>query len=203
MKKFFLCWKCVWSSLSKIHLVDKCLLLFMTILLFQSAYYLFAGGTPTSEIGSIDLIFRTSSAAIFGYFLSANFIRHPNLPADNHTAGSKTITSPSDDPSKTKNKMGFAPPDASPEENPPGNIEFLKEPEEEDMISRLQIIIATAIGLFCLLVLIGLRDLSQFAPDMSGSSSSIATISQFRDYVSGCVGFLIGCPTNRADGSNS
>ena len=47
----------------------------MAVLLVQSAYSLFSGGKSAGEGGHIDVIVRTASAAVFGYFLSANFIR--------------------------------------------------------------------------------------------------------------------------------
>ena len=70
--------KCSWirPELAGIHLVDKCLILFMTILLIQSACTLLGFPGNTAQANEIDVIIRTSSAAIFGYFLSANFIRN-------------------------------------------------------------------------------------------------------------------------------
>ena len=59
---------------NRIPLVDKCLLVFFLALLTQSAYSLFSHNGTGSEIEHIDVIVRTSSAAIFGYILSANFI---------------------------------------------------------------------------------------------------------------------------------
>lgn len=60
----------------RIHPVDKSLLLFMLILLLQSAVNLFLPASGSSITGDIDIVVRTSAAAIFGYFLSANFIGH-------------------------------------------------------------------------------------------------------------------------------
>ena len=60
---------------------------------------------------------------------------------------------------------------------------------------RLQILIATVIGVFCLVTLILMRDLGG-GSDAGWSATAAATITQFRDFVSGCVGFLIGCPTS-------
>ena len=57
------------------HLVDKCLLIFMAALLIQSACNLFFPAVVGAAADDIDIIVRTSSAAIFGYFLSANFAR--------------------------------------------------------------------------------------------------------------------------------
>ena len=74
MKKLLFCRKCLCAALNRIPLVDKCLLVFFLVLLTQSAYSLFSHNGTGSEIEHIDVIVRTSSAAIFGYILSANFI---------------------------------------------------------------------------------------------------------------------------------
>ena len=74
MKKLLFCRKCLCAALNRIPLVDKCLLVFFLVLLTQSAYSLFSHNGTGTEIEHIDVIVRTSSAAIFGYILSANFI---------------------------------------------------------------------------------------------------------------------------------
>lgn len=48
-------------------------MLIMLILLLQSAYNIFLDEPAYQEENTIDVIVRTSQAAIFGYFLSANF----------------------------------------------------------------------------------------------------------------------------------
>ena len=61
------------TALSGIHPVDRSLLLFMAVLLGQSAYSLFAPGSgPMAD--EIDIIVRTAAASIFGYFLSGSFL---------------------------------------------------------------------------------------------------------------------------------
>ena len=100
---------------------DLWLVIFLAVLLAQSAFSLFAPA-PVDGSGGIDVIVRTSAAAIFGYFLSSG-----------------------------------APP-----------------------AGRLRIRAVSCTGLFCLLTLLALR--------------AAATIAQLRDFVSGCVGFLIGSP---------
>ncbi|MGI6025414.1 MAG: hypothetical protein ACOX7G_00385 [Candidatus Scatomorpha sp.] len=57
----------------RIRLMDRCLLAYMAILLAQSAYSLFSAAALSTETSGIDIIVRTSTAAIFGYFLSANY----------------------------------------------------------------------------------------------------------------------------------
>ncbi len=141
-------WRRLRQAVSGIPLTDRCLILFMAILLGQSAYSLFAGAPGSPQSGDIDVIVRTASAAIFGYFLSARGRR----PAG---------------------KAGDGPGD--------------------HLVAA-----AAAIGLFCLVILLALRNLPPEDPAMAGSDSATATVAQFRDFVSGCVGLLIGVPAGRA-----
>lgn len=64
-----------------------------------------------------------------------------------------------------------------------------------DAGENVQILIAAGIGLFCLILLLIYRNMDQQAV-LSGSGTSAAA-AQLRDFISGCVGFLIGSPTER------
>lgn len=193
------------SALSRIHLVDKCLILFMAVLLAQSAFSLFFHNRDTSEITNIDVVVRTSSASIFGYFLSANFIRHDSSgqdpAADSGAVPELSSGSPPPDPAP-RNRIGFeaAPSESGPVTRGMGNIR-IKAEKEVLSANRLQIIAATAIGVFCLLSLLLLRNVAEWNALLASSTSIAATVAQFRDFVSGCVGFLIGCPTSQAKSS--
>lgn len=193
------------DGLKGIHLVDRCLILFMIVLLLQSAYSLFFKSSLGSESGSIDVIVRTSSAAIFGYFLSANFIRHASPTEKKKKSEIKQkeleeIQSSVLEDSK-KGQIGFLSSTKSGTKER-GEAEALQEIPEVKVAGKLQIVTATAIGLFCLIVLLLLRNVSQWKPDISETSSMTATVAQFRDFVSGCVGFLIGCPTDSSNQNN-
>lgn len=162
IKNFRFCFRCFIQAFSNIHMIDKCLIVIMALLLLQSVYSLVAGGALTAETNHIDTIIRTSAAAIFGYFLSANF-------------------------TNSKTKPVAAKEDTAQRYDPPS---FLKE-------NGLQVIIATIIGIFCIVVLILVRNIPLLNERMGASSSATATVVQLRDFVSGCVGFLIGCPTDK------
>lgn len=60
------CWK-------EISISDKALIIIMIILLIQCIFNLFTPEPTNSNSISINVIIRTSVAAIFGYFLSENF----------------------------------------------------------------------------------------------------------------------------------
>lgn len=197
MKKSNASHKLIRSYFSKVHLVDRCLLLFMLILLVQSAFSLFDATSSAGEIHTIDIIVRTSISGIFGYFLSANFIRHES---SGKRTGTKTETPAiieNEGNAAIKNSIGFTPPVPTPTLRT-GGADFTTVKNSEplkDTTGKLQIIVATSIGLFCLVMLILVRDLCSLQILDPSSSSFAATVSQFRDLVSGCVGFLIGCPT--------
>ena len=133
-------------AFSGVSPTDRWLMLFLAILLGQSAYSLFAGPGGSLESGDIDVIVRTASAAIFGYFLSARGRR------------------PAGGPDKADGCLAAA----------------------------------AAVGLFCLVVLLALRNLPPGDPAAAGSDSATATVAQFRDFVSGCVGLLIAVPAGQA-----
>lgn len=135
----------------RVRLMDWCLLVMMAILLAQSAYSLFSAPALGTETSSIDIIVRTSSAAIFGYFLSANYRRE--------------IT--------------------------PG------EGELDDAGNGLQVLTTSGIGIFCLVTLLAFRAAALRDPDLAATDSATATLAQFRDFVSGCVGCLIASPAGK------
>ena len=207
-KKFFckpaICYRCIKSGLTHIHLVDKCLMLFMLVLLLQSGYSIVFPAPNSAEIGNIDVIVRTSSAAIFGYFISANFIRTSSTGPSAKKPPAPTPPQPpqlsSDAPpaGAPVARIGFALPNqqvSAPDQPEP---RMAQSPEEETPpTNRIQIIVATSVGLFCLVTLILLRNLSGLFPPSASNASAAATVAQFRDFVSGCVGFLIGCPTTK------
>lgn len=235
------------STLKNIHPVDKSLLIFMFILLAQSICSIFFS-TGTNHISDeIDVIIRTSTAAIFGYFLSANFIRHSSTdgqaPTEQTTHILKTGTDSQAQAAASKGQIGFL--DSSTQAQPNQNrfknllspskpilgtsisepgpsvssgdtatgIDLIENPTQTNTVqdlpkvpvastasfSCLQVTIATAIGLFCLIALLILRNLSQLGMISSESDSIAATVIQFRDFISGCIGFLIGCPTNQTN----
>ncbi|MEG1477486.1 MAG: hypothetical protein RSC38_07115, partial [Oscillospiraceae bacterium] len=70
--------KKVRNSINNIRLSDKFLIVFMLILMMQLGYNLFSDKTATSETNAIDIVVRTTTAAIFGYFVSSNFQNQNN-----------------------------------------------------------------------------------------------------------------------------
>ncbi len=192
--------KTVYKGFMKIKLIDRCLIMFMFLLLAQSIYGLLTGETDSQSTNSIDIVLRTTSAAIFGYFLSANFIKRtstPNNSSQNQSAAPSVIQNSSEDTpvNTTKNKIGFTP-DEIANTIELGNITNISNnTESESETSNQQIIITTIIGLVSLIAILIARN---FIPL---TSASVATLSHLRDLVSGCVGFLVGCPVSNGNKS--
>lgn len=180
--------------LRRIHLIDKFLLVFMLIFMLQSGFTLFKNHTPTQEANTIDVIIRTSAAAIFGYFISANFVRRDSLKKVKpvNKSGVRMQKDNTEKKDIVTNKIGFTLPGA---ETPliDGGTEYEEtEEKKEEISSHLQIVITAIIGIVSLCLLLLYRDFFEMSP--SGAS----TVSQLRDFVSGCVGFLIGGTTSRS-----
>ena len=188
------------AAWQQLHLVDRCLLILMAVLLAQSTYTLFFPGGEGQLSGSIDIVIRTSAASIFGYFLSANFAardqQEPNAPSSSQEVPAALLEPTPGSAAAPKSQIGFA---SDPTSTQTGGIQTQGNSSSAgpSRCCRFQVLVAACMGLFCLGVLILIRNtgLSDTAPE--GSSSLTATVSQFRDFISGCVGFLIGCPASQ------
>ena len=191
-------WKCARAVIAGIPLVDKFLILFMLVLLCQSAYSLFFQTSSSSETSTIDVIVRTASASIFGYLLSANFGRHSQSNTAQASTGTvNTEISSSSSSTEIRGQIGFL---ADSTDSSLETGQALSSPTATTSAGisggRIQVIAASVIGLFCLISLIVLRNFPQWVPGFLEESTVSATVAQFRDFVSGCVGFLISCPAS-------
>lgn len=155
----------IFKAIRHISLRDKCLIIFMITFILQSASTLFfsCGGEYATNI---DIVARTTMASIFGYFISSNFI-----------SCEESEKNASEYP-KAKKKIKY-------------KIQEIEEIEsknntEQRKDNNIQILIVTSIGLASLFILFFAREVIDVPQD------ALATISQFRSFVSGCVGFLIG-----------
>lgn len=179
-------------SLNTLHLADKCLLVFMAILMLQSAYNLFFHGIIMQENNKLDVVVRTTAAAIFGYFISANFQNGSRGAMENEQYNNNVIridNVTSDTGSQPKAKFGFSAKAGSQELKMGDIVSSCK--TQPECRNRLQIIVVAAIGVFALVILLIARN------HIATSDASASTISQLRDFVSGSVGFLIGHSTHQ------
>lgn len=184
MKRICAWWNGVRRGWHSVHLVDRSLIVFMVLLLGQSALGLFFpwGGNETAS--NIDIVIRTSSAAIFGYFLSGNFTRRQET-AWSGTHGDQAYKIRESGEGQAKSRIGFTADDGA---LLPGGAAT---GPATCPAACLQVTAASYIGIFCLVTLMVLRNTG-----WGEAASSDAVVIQFRDFVSGCVGFLIGSPTS-------
>ena len=188
------CWQGrIKRAMRKISLVDKCLILIMSVLMMQCAFILFEPKT-SDQTNPLDVVTRTSAASIFGYFISANFIRKQ----EDDTNAQLVVVPPATvlaDPAKGPTaQIGFSAAE-EPKTELTANPATMQQSSYEQQMGmqheHLQVVVTTAIGLFSLCLLIVYRNFG------AQSVAATGTLSQLRDFVSGCVGFLIGSTTRQ------
>lgn len=163
-------WFRIWvrKFVRNICIVDRFLLLYMLILFIYLVFHIFTGTDTAQESNTIDIIVRTSIAAIFGYFISSNFgsTNHQNLSIQ-----------------------------STEEKEPLPYIESVKNVPEnsETRCSKIQVIIVATIGFLSLIILFITRFFQDVTPELA------VMISQLRDFVSACIGFLISCGKDISD----
>lgn len=188
-------WRRMKAAVRGIDLVDRCLIGFMFVLLIQSVCSLLLPPAGGAAVQGIDIIVRTSSAAIFGHFIGANFAGRPESTAaatkDTAASGAQVSSQPVQD--QPVQKIGFSTSDEPVEQG--GTVLQPTDPGEIPASSavRMQVVVAAGIGLFCLIVLLLFRNIPAWRVCLE-REGAVATVAQFRDFISGCVGFLIGCP---------
>ncbi len=175
MKRFF---QRPGSTLGQIALVDWFLLLFMAVLLGHTVFIAFFGAPP-EETSAVDVIVRTSAAAIFGCFLSRNSLQTSPAaaappPPSLGGGGAAGLTG----------RIGFSLSD-SPQE--PLTAGAASSSAGDGSCRRFQVCAVSCIGLFSLILLLLMRD------GIAGNASMTAAASQLRDFVSASVGFLVSC----------
>lgn len=164
------------SLLKRISLIDKCLLIFMTIFMIQIIFNLFVNEVGSENQNLIDVIIRTSAAAIFGYFISNNNL----ISKNNQTDLSKNINNNSDEFRSDESIFN----------NNSKEEKVLQEHKNEDKskneIRDERIIIITVLGVISLLALIIVRNFFDL------NSTATASITELRDFISNAIGFLLG-----------
>lgn len=187
------CMKNLWikikALIAKIGLVDRFLILFMLILLLYTAIGIFIGITNSQSGDMVDTIIRTSSASIFGYFISTNFtkINTTNSPADSYSSNLSIPAQTNDEnlnvPPSNGNEVAASANDTE-EQVKTSVTEFSP---NQVSCSKLQVIIVSSIG-GCALILLFITKFF-----IAETSEISVTVSQLRDFVSASIGFLISC----------
>lgn len=108
MKRFSRMNSAIYQFFATLNLKDKCLIIFMALLLAQTIYNIFAHEMLSNSVETIDIIIRTSSSGILGYFLSSSFCeRDPNATKKIISKDGEESFVPSPE-SKTRDQMIIA-----------------------------------------------------------------------------------------------
>ncbi len=177
------------SKVSSKNVAFTCIISIFSILLLQSTLSLFVG-MLYEELSQIDIVFRTSISSIFGYLMSmvstGDFViksKHNIITTTQPIIGFKAdgksdiITSQAE---KEEVKAQIIP-------NP--IKEQLVDSKKKTLAVNVQIIVLTIVCVFCLAVMLVVRNFSEL---IVINASNNVTISLFRDIISGSVGALIG-----------
>lgn len=180
------------NSYTSANIAYMSLLAIMFVLLIQSGITLFTPDYSSDTIDPIDTVLRTSMSSIFGYIISV--VWNKNTQSNSTTsAQSKTqigFTADSGE-SVSKNviknaiKMETSTVDST--ENQETGIAVAV--AENKMSKKPQIIILAGICIYCLVVVIFWQT---FETSGVYGTTVIATLGQYRDFISGGIGALIG-----------
>lgn len=177
--------------MGKIAIVDRFLLLFMLILFGYLAIHLMIDGS-TSDTNTIDVLVRTSAAAIFGYFISGNFLRSSTTSPGTGETNTNAVQPPEvpafPSENQVKGQIGFqASTDSSQVELGKASSTVEPAPETGNTYGKIQITVVAVIGL----VSFGILLVARIFPEVNAELT--ATISQLRDFIFASIGFLISC----------
>lgn len=174
-------------ELRTLSLADRCLFFMFLVLLVQSAAVMLS--PPPEAGGEIDIIVRTSSASIFGYLLSGGLSGSRTVPESPAEDPAVMPAMPSPEPSAAAEPVSMEPVRT---ESRTASLPDMTQPAAGGC-SRIRVLATAGVGIFCLLSLLLLRDWPGKAAQLADSGSGTAMVTQFRDFISGAVGFLTGC----------
>ncbi len=164
------------------------LVLILAALLFQSAFSLFVN-MQTEGLEQIDIVFRTTITSIFGYIMSMVTTNDYTIKRERKGKAPKPIgfsaESAADDNSPSA--ISLTNDSNASQTQIPNGIETI--PTKNIKLYNMQIGVLTSVCLFCLLILLIVRNFSHL---IIPNSSNTVTISMYRDIISGSVGALIG-----------
>lgn len=184
-------WKKAGAYFGRMSLVDGVLLIFLLLLFAYMAVQLLMGRFASEDVHSVDIIVRTSAAAIVGYFISSNFAGSQSAGGDTADArASAALPAPAASADAPRSRIGFqAEPETETRTVPErgGVILSSGTPAGGDTRLRRQILVVSVVGFFALAVLLVARNLPGSSPGLT------ATVSQLRDFLSACIGFLVSC----------
>ena len=183
---------------NQIAISDKSLIIIMFILLLQCIYNLFMPEPSTNSGISISVIIRTTVASIFGYFYGRNFLKHEVIKSsDSNSPIIVTIDEDELDDKEDKEKYL---------KDEDRNCKIESKNKSNNLSTDLkyyicnksfQVIVALSVCVIALSSLIIGYDFNLIPEEANPS------IIQFRDLISSCVGFLLGCSRSNSNKNSS
>ncbi len=158
-----------------------CLVFILTVLLVQSGFSLFIETPDGTTIDGIDVVVRTTMSSIFGFIIATSANKSQISSSNTQDKIEIGFDKSNTDMKMTKNNDQVTVKESKSETqqaSKPNNI--ISEP--------FQIILLTFICLFCLGVIIYVRD---FGLNQVKSPSAMSIITQFREFISASIGALI------------
>ncbi len=173
-----------------------CILTIFIILLLQSALSLFFSDV-SEGLGQIDIVFRTSLTSIFGYLISVVSIKSvmnkKGRGTDTQEVNKQNAVGFKVDSTDITNEGVESRITNGVDLEEKQKIQFKVGKTEETRLRKIplnyQIIILASVCIFCLLVMVVVRNFSHY---IVPSDSSVATLSMYRDFISTTIGALIG-----------
>ena len=163
-----------------------------------TVYHLFVDGGSSEGTTTVDVVVRTSLAAVFGYFLSGNFGKMDPQTPEETALSLPVLTVPDPGPQKgdsgllVKKQLGFQAP-VSDSKGEEGKITVSNGSSiGAKGCNTFQVTVVAVVGIVSLCVLMGTRWFPEFTPEIT------AIVSQLRDFVAASIGFLASCKKTAA-----
>ncbi len=174
--------------------VERVLLVLMALLFGQ--FLIMLTWKPDQDTATIDIVTRSIAAMIFGYFIGGNVGSATDSGSTTDAVARVQSKKPAA-PDVTSARIGFSSEATEPAQSTAQNAA----PVQTGRTSatgggRYQVWIVGAIGILALALMFLVRNVEAFHKTLE-LESSIATISQLRDFAAGSIGFLVSSNQKR------
>ncbi len=179
------------------------LVIIMVLLLISSTISMFIAPNEASSVEQLDIIIRTALSSVFGFLISAT-IKKDQQTTLNETGNyneekQNKLQIPNEAFDENANEIHNKKDEMKMQTFEKANNDAFKKEIKSIVKSRnrlknlkrlnMQIIIIASISFYCLFFLVLARNATHL---FAVNSSTVATISQFRDFISSGIGALIG-----------
>ena len=177
--------------LGDIPIVERILLVFMAMMFVQFAIILTGGSAP--DMATVDVVTRSVAATIFGYFIGGS-VNAAGLGGSTDAVARVQTRKPATG-EQTTARIGFRS-DAGEPAEPAAQSGTQTGLSDKDGGGDFQIWVVGGMGFMALLLMFIVRNVEAFHGTLE-LESSIATLSQLRDFAAGSIGFLVSSTKKR------